>query len=340
MKPKDSVHSSLLANVYALYLLMDSLSAYDQPGQTHDGCSSLLDPRFEHESCGVGFVATLTNVGSHNILQQALTALARLAHRGAIASDGRSSDGVGVMTGIPRAFLLESMGVTLESDKPLAVGVIFLPAEAEASVSQLEKCFKENSLQVLGWRNVPTCNEVLGPIALATLPVIRQVLLTTNMPEGLERRLYLTRKQFERSKPAGYLCSLSSSTMVYKGMCAGRLLGEFYPDLSDERFVTPFALFHQRYATNVLPSWDRAQPLRVLAHNGEINTVWGNRARMDARAATLPQDCSPIYSADGSDSTTLDEVVELLARNGRTVAESIRILVPPAKNKETSNFLK
>ncbi len=319
---------------------MDSLSAYDQPGQTHDGCSSLLDPRFEHESCGVGFVATLTNRGTHTILQQALTALARLAHRGAIAADGRSSDGVGVMTGIPRAFLLESMGISLADDKPLGVGVVFLPSDPAGSVAHLEKCFKENSLQVLGWRDVPTRNDVLGPIALATLPVIRQVLLTTDATEDLDRRLYVTRKQFERAKTDGYLCSLSTSTIVYKGMCAGRLLGEFYPDLSDERFVTPFALFHQRYATNVLPSWDRAQPLRVLAHNGEINTVWGNRARMDARAATLPQDCYPIYSADGSDSTTLDEVVELLARNGRTVAESIRILVPPAKNKETSNFLK
>jgi glutamate synthase domain-containing protein 2/glutamate synthase domain-containing protein 1/glutamate synthase domain-containing protein 3 len=319
---------------------MDSLSAIDQPSQTHDGCSSLLDPRFEHESCGVGFVATLTNVGSHQILQQALTALARLAHRGAIAADGRSSDGVGVMTAIPRRFLLDKMGVSLEDSEPLAVGVVFLPADTAGPVAELEKCFRENGLVVLGWRDVPTRNDVLGPIALATLPVIRQVLLTTDIAEGLERRLYVVRKQFERSKAEGYLCSLSSSTIVYKGMCAGRLLGEFYPDLSDESYVTPFALFHQRYATNVLPSWDRAQPLRVLAHNGEINTVWGNRARMDARAATIPADCYPIYSPDGSDSTTLDEVVELLARNGRTVAESIRILVPPAKNKETSNFLK
>ncbi len=319
---------------------MDSLSAYDQPGQTHDGCCSLLDPRFEHESCGVGFVATLTNVGSHQILQQALTALARLAHRGAIAADGRSSDGVGVMTDIPRAFLLEEAGIQLASDQPLVVGAVFLPVDAASSITQLEKCFTDNNLRVLGWRDVPTRNEVLGPIALATLPVIRQVLLTTDDATGLERRLFVVRKQFERSKAEGYLCSLSASTLVYKGMCAGRLLGEFYPDLSDSRFVTPFALFHQRYATNVLPSWDRAQPLRVLAHNGEINTVWGNRARMDARAATIPSDCYPIYSPDGSDSTTLDEVVELLARNGRTVAESIRILVPPAKNKETSNFLK
>ncbi len=319
---------------------MGCLSAYDLPGQSHDGCRSLLDPRFEHESCGVGFVATLTNHPSHSILQQALTALARLAHRGAIAADGRSSDGVGVMTGIPRTFLLDAIGVKLEANKPLAVGVVFLPLRADASVAQLEDCFRDHNLQVLGWREVPTRNEVLGEIALATLPVIRQVLLTSQDPVDLDRRLFLVRKQFERSKVEGYLCSLSTSTMVYKGMCAGRLLAEFYPDLADERFTTSFALFHQRYATNVLPSWDRAQPLRVLAHNGEINTVWGNRARMKVRAADVPPECYPIYSADGSDSTTLDEVVELLARNGRTVAETLRMMVPPAQGKGESNFLR
>jgi glutamate synthase domain-containing protein 2/glutamate synthase domain-containing protein 1/glutamate synthase domain-containing protein 3 len=337
---KISEHTSLLANHSALYLLMDCLSAYDLPGHSHDGARSLLDPRFEHESCGVGFVATLTNRASHSILQQALTALARLAHRGAIAADGRSSDGVGVMTGIPREFLLNEIGAHLDADKPLAVGVVFLPQDSEASVAKLEACLKDQGIRVLGWRAVPTRNDVLGRIALATLPVIRQVLLTAEEPGGLDRRLFLVRKQFERSKTDGYLCSLSASTMVYKGMCAGRLLAEFYPDLADERFTTPFALFHQRYATNVLPSWDRAQPLRVLAHNGEINTVWGNRARMDARAANIPAECYPIFSSDGSDSTTLDEVIELLARNGRTVAEAIRMLVPPAQGKAESNFLR
>ncbi len=148
-------------------------------------------------------------------------------------------------------------------------------------------------LTVLAWRDVPMRPEILGEIALSTMPVIRHVLITADdlTQEGtakLNRRLFLARKQFERSHAEGYVCSLSASTMVYKSMCAGRILGDFFPDLSDARFTTPFALFHQRYATNVAPSWDRAQPLRMLAHNGEINTVWGNRARMDARAATFP----------------------------------------------------
>ena len=142
------------------------------------------------------------------------------------------------------------------------------------------------------------------------------------------------------AEAAGYVCSLSSSTLVYKAMCAGRLLAEFYPDLADPAYVTPFAIFHQRYATNVLPSWDRAQPLRALAHNGEINTVWGNRGRMQARAATIPAECHPILTKNGSDSTSLDEVVELLARNGRSVAEAVRMLLPPAGRQKESPFLR
>ncbi len=193
---------------------------------------------------------------------------------------------------------------------------------------------------------VPTREEILGEIALSSIPVIRQVLVTASDPANFERRLYLARKQFEReaqdsSVPAaGYVCSLSSSSLVYKAMCAGRLLADFYPDLAHPAYVTPFAIFHQRYATNVAPSWDRAQPLRTLAHNGEINTVWGNRGRMDARAATIPLECHPILTEDGSDSTSLDEVVELLARNGRSVAEAVRMLLPPAGRNKDSAFLR
>ncbi len=302
---------------------------------------TLLDPRFDHDSCGVGFVATLRNLPSHEILTQALTALARLAHRGAIASDGKSSDGVGIMTAIPREFLLASSGISLAAGQPLGVGVIFFPSESSAGRQALERALAAQKLDVLAWRVVPTCEEVLGEIALSSIPVIRQVLVTAGDSEHFERRLYLARKQFEREADAsGYVCSLSSYSVVYKAMCAGRLLSEFYPDLADPRYGTPFAIFHQRYATNVAPSWDRAQPLRALAHNGEINTVWGNRARMDARAATIPAECHPILTANGSDSTSLDEVVELLARNGRSIAEAVRMLLPPAGRQKDSAFLR
>ncbi len=298
----------------------------------------LLDPRFEHESCGVGFVATLTNVPSHDILEKALTALARLEHRGAVAADGKSSDGIGITTAIPRDFLLASTGTCLDASQPFAVGVMFFPSDAAESHTEIEQALAAQSLSVLAWRDVPTRPEILGEIALTTLPVIRHVLITTDDPERLPHRLFLARKQFERSGAQGYVCSLSSSNMVYKAMCAGRFLADFYPDLSNPAFTTPFALFHQRYATNVAPSWDRAQPLRMLAHNGEINTVWGNRARMDARAATFSPEFEPVFTKNGSDSTSLDETVELLARNGRTVAEAVRMLIQPAGNLDRSAF--
>jgi glutamate synthase domain-containing protein 2/glutamate synthase domain-containing protein 1/glutamate synthase domain-containing protein 3 len=308
---------------------------------------SLIDERFDHESCGVGFVATLDNQPSHDILQKALTALARLAHRGAVAADGKSSDGIGIHTAIPRELLLASTGITLDPAHPLAVGMVFLPADgaaAAAAIRDLEQAVTARGFTVLRWREVPTRPEILGEIAASTLPVIRQVFLTEPRPrasswQDRDRRLYLARKQFERGGTDGYVCSLSSSSIIYKAMCDARLLPEFYPDLADARYVTPFALFHQRYATNVAPSWDRAQPFRILGHNGEINTIWGNRARMTARAATLPDELRPIYTASGSDSTSLDEVIELLARNGRTVAEAVRMVMPPGDTGRHSAFL-
>ena len=325
--------------------LSDYRCSSERPQSSH---TSLVDPRFEHESCGVGFVATLTNRPSHDILEKALTALARLEHRGAIAADGKSGDGIGIATGIPRELLLSSAGITLAADRPLAVGVVFFPQDAAESHRACEASLASQSLQLLAWREVPIRKDVLGEIALSTLPIIRHALVTAADSAGFARRLYLARKHFERSQNAlaardpehlkTYVCSLSASNMVYKAMCIGRLLADFYPDLTNPAFTTPFALFHQRYATNVAPSWDRAQPLRMLAHNGEINTVWGNRARMDARAATFADELKPVFTPDGSDSTSLDETVEMLARNGRTVAEALRMLIPPATMQKRSAF--
>ncbi len=161
----------------------------------------------------------------------------------------------------------------------------------------------------------------------------------------MERRLYLSRKQFERmheqGKVGGYICSLSTQTIVYKAMCSGSLLSSFYPDLTLPAFASQFAIFHQRYATNTAPSWNRAQPARTLAHNGEINTVWGNRSRMAARDATLPVECKPVVTNGGTDSTSLDEVVELVAMNGRSLSEAVRMLLPPAvTTQQDSTFLR
>ncbi len=307
---------------------------------------SLIDPRFERDSCGVGFVASSKNLASHAILADALTALSRLAHRGAVAADGKSSDGVGIAAAIPRALLLRETGIALDEAKPLGVGVLFVHADADRNETALAACVAAQQLRVLGWRTVPTDPATLGEIALGSMPVIRHLLVTDDSGDAIEqteRKLYLARKDFERRFEAGevtgYVASLSARVIVYKSLCIGRLLPDFYADLRDPAYVTAFALFHQRYATNTTPAWHRAQPGRMLAHNGEINTVWGNRSRMEARYSTLPAECQPILTKDGTDSTSLDETVELLTRNGRTIAEAIRILLPPAVTEHPSAFL-
>ena len=308
---------------------------------------SLVDARFDSDSCGVGFVASVDAKPTHKILEQALTALARLAHRGAVASDGKSSDGVGVSTVVPRALLLREASVELADRELLGVGMLFLPQDETRAEALLERCIQSQDLKVLGWRDVATDISVLGEIALSTMPKIRQVLVgeSAGAPGMMERRLYLARKQFERmheqDEVTGYVCSLSSQTIVYKALCTGEHLAQFFLDLSSPEYVTPFALFHQRYATNTLPTWHRAQPGRTLAHNGEINTVWGNRVRMAARDSTLPVECKPVLTKGGTDSTSLDEAVELISMNGRTLAEAVRMLLPPAaEGHQSSMFLR
>jgi glutamate synthase (NADPH/NADH) large chain len=308
--------------------------------------ASLIDPCFDHDSCGVGFVASALGKADHKILQDALTALSRLEHRGAVAADGASSDGVGLMTAVPRKLLLAATDIELGPDEGLGVGMVFWPHAEMRAETVLKSCLVSQQLRVLAWRDVPIRLEILGEIALGTMPRIRQVLVADAAPQDfdpMERRLYLARKQFERAveldEVTGYICSLSTATVVYKAMCLGRLLPDFYPDLASPDYITNFAIFHQRYATNTLPAWHRAQPGRKLGHNGEINTVWGNRARMAARDSTLPVECKPVLTKDGTDSTSLDETVELISQNGRTISEAVRMLLPPAMVSRPSPFL-
>ena len=245
------------------------------------GGKGLASSRFDHESCGVGFVATLHGRSEHEILRLALTALGRLAHRGAIAADGKSSDGVGVQTAVPRDYLLTETRHFLRPGQPLAVGMLFFPQDedqAERDAQRFKACVYAQGFEWLGWRDVPVARQVLGEIAAASLPVIRQALITTaddfsGNPNELERRLFLARKAFERGGTQTYICSLSTRTLVYKALSTGRTLRDFYLDFQSPQYTTHFAVFHQRYATNVLPTWDRAQPLRMVAHNGEINKI-------------------------------------------------------------------
>ncbi len=304
-------------------------SARGSPGR------SLYDPRFEHDACGVGFVARISGDADHAILRMALEAVERLAHRGAIAADGKSGDGAGLLTQLPRRlFAREAKKLgRVGADDPLGVGMVFLPHGNEAPAAALERALEARGLEVLGWRPVPIDPGSLGTSARASLPLIRQILIRARPggdPERFERELYLARKAFEREGHDAYVCSLSCRTVVYKALCAASQLRAFYADLSDPVYETPLAVYHQRYSTNTFPSWGLAQPFRLLAHNGEINTLWGNRSRMRARETELPKEVRPVLDEQGSDSTNLDEALELLARNGRDPVHGLSMLIVPA----------
>lgn len=302
----------------------------------------------ERDACGVGFVARLDAAPSHAVLQAALTALRNLAHRGAQAADGRTGDGAGVLTEIPHglfARVLREMGCRGD-ERPLAVGVFFFPAEDEvyrACRAVCEEEFQRAGLHLLGWRTPPVQPKALGEYALRTLPRIQQALLTASPdldPEALERHLYLVRRRIEkRAAPLGlYVPSLSSRTVVYKALVSAPQLERFYLDLQDPDFAVRAAVFHQRYSTNTNPSWQLAQPFRLLAHNGEINTLLGNVNWMRAREGGLSsslwgdrlQELLPVIQEGGSDSAMLDNVLELLRRSGRDLPHALRMLVPEA----------
>ncbi len=308
--------------------------------------SGLYDPRFEHDACGVGFVARLSGQAGHDIVAKAVEAVANLSHRGAMAADGKSGDGSGVLTQVPRRLFAreaERLGLgRLDDTDLLGIGMFFLP-ETD-TVGQSERCIEDalhaGGLRLLGWRDVPIDPDQLGVAARSTLPRIRQALIVPLIGqdrEAFEQALYLARKDIERrAQRAGlmakgfYVVSLSSRTLVYKGLFAAHQLPAFYPDLRDTDYQSGLAVFHQRYSTNTFPTWQLAQPFRLLAHNGEINTLLGNRAWMQAREPRLPAEMRPIIWAEGSDSTSLDEALHLLERSGRNVLHALSVLMPTA----------
>ncbi len=300
------------------------------------------DPGREHDACGVGFVAQKGGERSHAVLETALTAVARLAHRGA-ASNDHSGDGAGVLTQIPRR-LLDPAGST----RPFALGMFFLPQGGPAlewAVAIIERALEELDQPVSCWRDVPVDPAALGPLARASRPVVRQAFVEAPSDyagdeDAWERRLYVARRLIERRAARQgvaplYVCSLSCRTVVYKALLTGTELGTFYPDLRSPLFETAIAVFHQRYSTNTLPSWPLAQPFQLLAHNGEINTLWGNRNAMRAREATLPQEVKPVVWEGGSDSASLDNALELLVRSGRDPAHALMMLIPEAWERAT-----
>ena len=319
--------------------------------------SGLYDPRFEHDACGVGFVARLSGQPGHDIVAKAVEAVANLSHRGAVAADGKSGDGSGVLTQIPRRLVARELdrlqGVRLDAADLVGVGMFFLPQDSphpspsprgrggHDSGELIEGALDTRGLRLLGWRDVPIDADQLGAAARTTLPRIRQAFIAPRDADRdldrFEHSLYLARKEIERrAADAGlieagfYVASLSCRTLVYKGLFAAQQLPAFYLDLRDPEYESGLAVFHQRYSTNTFPTWQLAQPFRLLAHNGEINTLLGNRAWMRAREASLPPELRPVIWDEGSDSTSLDEALHLLERSGRNVLHALSVLMPAA----------
>jgi glutamate synthase (NADPH/NADH) large chain len=308
--------------------------------------AGLYDPAFEHDSCGFGLIANLDDIPSHFVVETAIAALARLTHRGAVAPDGKTGDGCGLLIKFPFRFLREvgeELGFTLA--ERFATGTVFLSHDGTVAATAravIETAIHEAGLEVAGWREVPTDPSVCGEVALKTLPRIEQVFV--NPGEGMQRGrlnrcLFLARRRAENRLEDGetYIASLSSVTISYKGMIMPAALPDFYPDLRDPRLESSVCLFHQRFSTNTLPEWRLAQPFRFLAHNGEINTIQGNRNWAQARAKNFRSDklddisdLNPVISLTGSDSSSLDNMLEVLRAGGMDVLQAMRILLPPA----------
>ncbi len=303
----------------------------------------LYDPTREHDACGVAFVATLTGAGSHGVIAKALTALRNLDHRGASGSEPDSGDGAGILLQVPDTFLRANVAFELPPVGQYAVGNAFLPqtdTQVAANKSAVERIARDEGLVVLGWRTVPTDPSSVGMTAQSVMPNFEQLFLSS--PQGisglaLDRQVYAVRKRAERETDT-YFSSLSSRTIVYKGMLTTGQLEPFYPELSDEKMTSTLALVHSRFSTNTFPSWPLAHPYRFISHNGEINTVQGNRNWMQARESMLtspiiPGDMTrlfPICTRGGSDSASFDEVLELIHLGGRSLPHAVLMMIPEA----------
>ncbi|MCS6812138.1 MAG: glutamate synthase large subunit [Cyanobacteria bacterium] len=302
----------------------------------------------ERDACGVGFLADQQGRASHDLVAKALVALGCLEHRGGCSADRDSGDGAGIMTAIPWELFNEWGQAqnlpTLEADRA-AIAMIFLPQQADqaaAARQRIEQVVVDEGLRVVTWRVVPIAPQVLGVQARENLPQIEQLIVQSPTFRGddLERHLYLVRKRIERESLGDelYICSFSGRTIVYKGMVRSEVLGQFYLDLQQPSYRSAFAVYHRRFSTNTMPKWPLAQPMRMLGHNGEINTLLGNINWMRARESDLSHPCwegrmddlKPTVNPDNSDSANLDNVMELLVRSDRSPLEAVMIMVPEA----------
>ena len=312
----------------------------------------LYRPDEFRDNCGFGLIAHTSGQASHRLLQTAIESLTCMTHRGGIAADGKTGDGCGLLIQMPVGFMravAEEQFGSAPADQ-FGVGQIFLSTDealASEERSILEQVLTDQGLSVLGWREVPVDSSVLGEIALATLPRIEQVFIDApgHSAEELSTKMFVARRKAElqlESHEEFYICTLSGRVLSYKGLMMPVDLPLFYPDLSDERMETAICVFHQRFSTNTLPRWPLAQPFRLLAHNGEINTIEGNRNWADARSALfrteqLPniEEISPLVNRSGSDSSSLDNMLDVLRTGGVDMLRALRLLIPPAwQNRE------
>ncbi|HEY9118385.1 MAG TPA: glutamate synthase large subunit, partial [Marinobacter sp.] len=311
--------------------------------------SGLYHPDEFRDNCGFGLIAHMKGEPSHKLLQTAIESLTCMTHRGGIAADGKTGDGCGLLIQSPDAFLRKAAKAAFgkEPGDMFAVGQVFLAQDdsrAAAAKAALEKRLTEQGLDILGWRDVPTDNSCLGPMALDCLPRIEQVFVA---PAGKSEKdfsiaLFVGRRHAERDMAEAedsefYICSLSHRTLAYKGLMMPADLANFYKDLGDPDLQTAICVFHQRFSTNTMPRWPLAQPFRFLAHNGEINTIDGNRNWALARAAKfsspdLPdlQTLQPLVNLTGSDSSSMDNMLEVLLAGGVDLFRAVRMMIPPA----------
>src|SRR4051812_24738504 len=312
----------------------------------------LYDPRFEHDACGLGFVATLNKQASHDVVKQALEILVNLTHRGAAGCDPCTGDGAGILLQIPHDLYTSAdkgvRGFTLPALGDYAVAMCFFaqnPARRRRQEAILESAVEHHGQRLLGWRDVPIDPVAIGPVARESMPVVRQLFIGREQTSTtFEQQLYLIRKRAGRRahEELGmddfYIASASSKSVVYKGLMLAEQVAAFYPDLSDPRCTSRLAMVHSRFSTNTFPSWERAHPFRLISHNGEINTLSGNRAWMSAREALLHSevfgeaiaDFKPIMRPGGSDSAALDNVVDFLVASGRSLPHVMMMLIPKA----------
>ena len=300
----------------------------------------LYDPANEHDACGVAMVATLNKTKSHEIVSKALTALRNLEHRGASGAEPDSGDGAGILIQIPDEFYRSVVDFKLPNFSFYATGVFFIEAGKSDYLEQISQIASEEGLRIIGWRDLPIDSKSIGKTALSVMPSFKQIFVAGLKEESdlvLERMVFCLRKRVEHTMPI-YVASLSSRTIVYKGMLTTGQLEEFFPDLSNPLVVSAMALVHSRFSTNTFPSWPLAHPYRFIAHNGEINTVKGNRNWMRARETLLQSDLIPgdlkrlfpIVNNSGSDSASFDEVLELLYLGGRSLPHAMLMMIPEA----------